>query len=261
MTVTGFGFDEERHWFIIYLDKDLPKGKSIQVSVDFIGSLSSDLTGFYRSSYSDEDTNNATEFLAVTQFEAIGARRAFPCFDEPSFKAVFEVNLGRLRNMTALSNMPIKEEAVTMTDNNEYVWDKFQVTPVMSTYTLAFVISRFTHRESVTMSNGVQVKIWSRNSVSNQTILAQNITSHMLEYFEQLYEIPYPLPKLDVVAIPDFAFTAMENWGLVTFKEKVFRYQEDPSSISQKEIIVSTLAHELAHQWFGNLVTMDWWTE
>ena len=225
-----------------------------------MGELNSDLSGFYRSSYFDEE-KNATEYIATSQFESIGARRALPCFDEPAFKAIFQVNLGRLKDMSSISNMPAEFEGVAMKDNNEYMWDMYQDSPIMSTYLLAFIISRFTHKQSEATANGVQFRIWSRKSVSDQTDLALKVGPQILEFFEKHYNVPYPLPKMDMVAIPDFGAGAMENWGLITYRETALLFKEGQSSIATREGIVSTISHELAHQWFGNLVTMDWWTE
>jgi aminopeptidase N len=258
--IEGFGYDKERHCFIIFLADSLPKGENITVSIDFLAELNSDLSGFYRSSYFDEE-KNATEYIATTQFEAIGARRALPCFDEPAFKAVFQVNLGRLKDMNSISNMPAEFEGVPMADNSDYMWDMYQDSPIMSTYLLAFIISRFTYKQSEATSNGVQFRIWSRKSVSDQTELAATVGPQILEFFERHYNVPFPLPKMDMIAIPDFGAGAMENWGLITYRETALLYKEGQSSVGDRESIVSVISHELAHQWFGNLVTMEWWSE
>jgi len=258
--IEGFGYDEERNLFLVYLSESLQKGDNITLSIDFLGDLNSDLSGFYRSKYFDEEKNQ-TEYIATTQFEAIGARRALPCFDEPAFKAVFQVNLGRLKDMNSISNMPAEHEGVPMADNDEYMWDMYQDSPIMSTYLLAFIISRFTYVQSETRPNGVQFRIWCRKSVVDQTALAADLGPKILEFFEKHYNVKFPLPKMDMVAIPDFSAGAMENWGIVTYRETVLLFKEGQSSISDREHIIATIAHELAHQWFGKLVTMEWWTE
>ena len=260
LKIDGIGYDLERAWFIIFFAEDLVKGDNLTVSIDFLGDLNDDLTGFYRSDYVDEDTNQ-TVYMATTQFEIDGARRAMPCFDEPSFKAVFSINLGRVKDMTSISNMPVMIEGARMEDNDVYVWDKFENSPLMSTYLLAFIISRFTSNEGTTGPNGVEFKVWSRKAVSDQTEIAAEVGPQILEFFERHYDVPYPLPKMDLVAIPDFSAGAMENWGLITFRETSLLFKEGESGISDRENIVTTVAHELAHQWFGNLVTMEWWTE
>jgi aminopeptidase N len=148
-----------------------------------------------------------------------------------------------------------------MADNNEYVWDIYKETPKMSTYLLAFVVSRFTFRQSKTLNNGVEFRTWSRKSVMDQTGLAAEIGPKLIEFFEKQFKIPYPLPKLDVIAVPDLIIEAMENWGLITCRESYILFKEGTSSAAQQALINLVLAHEISHQWLGNLVTMDWWTE
>jgi aminopeptidase N len=260
LDIEGFGYDKEKNCFIIFLTDILPQGKNITLSIDFNADLNADLNGFYRSSYFDEE-KNATEYIATSTFEPIGARRALPCFDEPAFKAIFQVNLGRLKDMSSISNMPAEFEGVAMKDNDEYMWDMYQDSPIMSTYLLVFIITRFTYKQSEPTENGVQFRVWSRKSVADQTDLAAKVGPQILEFFERHYNVPYPLPKMDMIAIPDFGPGAMENWGLITYRETALLFKEGQSSIAAREGIVSTISHELAHQWFGNLVTMEWWTE
>ncbi len=163
--------------------------------------------------------------------------------------------------MNSISNMPSEYEGVPMADNDLYFWDMYQTSPIMSTYLLAFVISRLSYKQSETLSNGVQLRVWTRKPFIEQTNLAGLIGPQMLEFYEKHYNVNYALPKMDLVAVPDFSAEAMENWGLITFRETSLLFKEGDTSISEKEIIVKTLAHEMAHQWFGNLVTMEWWTE
>ena len=258
--VLGFGYERTTNFFYIHLAKDLPVNGSVKLSIDYLGYLNSELNGFYRSAYHDDKTNT-TEYIATSKFEAIGARKALPCFDEPAFKAVFKVSLGRVKNMTSLSNMPMEKEGVPMADNNAYVWDIYEDSPEMSTYLLAFVISHFMFRQSKTLANGVEFKIWSRKSVLDQTVYAAEIGPKVLEFFEKKFQIPYPLPKQDMIAVPDLIAGAMENWGLITYREVFLLHIKGKSSAAQKEHTELVIAHELSHQWFGNLVTMEWWTE
>lgn len=260
LDIEGFGYDAEKSTFIIHLREPLLVGNIIKLSLDFLGDLNDELTGFYRSDYINE-ADNTTVYMGSTQFETDGARRAMPCFDEPAFKAVFQVNLGRLKSMTSISNMPVKVEGLAMSDNSEYVWDVYEDSPTMSTYLLAFVISQLTYVEAETRANGVEFRVWARESLMNQTKLAAEIGPIILEYYERHYDLPYPLPKMDLVAVPDFSAGAMENWGLITFRETAMLFKKGESAISDREKVVSNIAHELAHQWFGNLVTMEWWTE
>ena len=258
--VTGHGYDAAREFYIIYLNKELTPGSTIRVSIDFLANLNDNLSGFYRSSYYDS-ISGTTKFMAVSDFEAPDARRAFPCFDEPDKKAIFQVNLGRRKDMTSISNMPQIQVGVPMSDNDEYVWDVYQESLKMSTYLVAFVVSEFAYRESQLNSNNVRFRIWSRKEAIGQTEYAADIGPKILEYYEKYFDVPYPLPKQDMIAIPDFSAGAMENWGLITYRETALLYEDGITSPRGKEYIRTVIAHELAHQWFGNLVTMKWWTE
>ena len=131
----------------------------------------------------------------------------------------------------------------------------------MSTYLLAFVIADFDFREGVYTENNVTFRIWSRPDAISQTKYAAETGPLILKYYEDYFDVKFPLPKQDMIAIPDFAAGAMENWGLITYREELLLYEEGVSSLMNKESVASVMAHELAHQWFGNLVTMDWWTE
>ncbi len=122
-------------------------------------------------------------------------------------------------------------------------------------------MSQLNYTEAKTRSNGVEFRVWARQSLINQTKLAAEIGPIILEYYERHYDLPYPLPKMDLVAVPDFSAGAMENWGLITFRETAMLYTKGGSAFSDREKVISNIAHELAHQWFGNLVTMEWWTE
>ena len=260
LEIAGFGYDESRQFFIVYLVEDLSAGEKVTLSIDFTSELGSDIIGFYRSSYFDEE-KKAEEYLATTQFEATGARKAMPCFDEPALKSVFKVNLGRPKDMNSISNMPHKLVGLPMKDNDVYVWDSYQDTPIMPTYLLAFVISRYEARQGQSSSNGVDFKFWARRSVQDQTAFATEIAPKILDFYEKVFNIRFPMPKVDMAAIQKFSARGMENWGLIIYKESSILYNPDKSSLADKETIVHITAHELAHQWFGNLVTMDWWTE
>jgi len=257
-TVVGHGYDPEREFFIVYFQNNIQN--DFTMSMDFIGNLNCDMAGFYRSTYRNVDTGEI-KYIATTQMEATDARRALPCFDEPNMKATFQVNLGRTRNMSSISNMPQSLKGKPMIEDNEYVWDEYENTLKMSTYLLAFVVSDFRYLEGNKTSNNVTFRIWSRESALEQTKYATSIGPTILEYYEQYFNIKYPLPKQDMIAIPDFSAGAMENWGLVTYRETALLYEPGISSLMNKQYVALVIAHELAHQWFGDLVTMDWWTE
>ncbi|XP_025830686.1 puromycin-sensitive aminopeptidase-like protein isoform X1 [Agrilus planipennis] len=250
-------YDNESQKYIISLAESLKEGDQYQIAITYNGKLNDYMQGFYRSSYIDSNTKDV-RWIASTQFSPTDARRAFPCFDEPSFKAKYTVSIARPSNMTSLSNMP-KRESVVVVDRKDWIWDHFKETPQMSSYLVAFVVSdlqpfRFNSSEKL-------FTIWSRRDALEQTRLAMDIGPRILSYFERYFGIDYPLPKIDMVAVPDFGFNAMENWGLITFREAVLLFDEKISTVEDKRAVATVLAHELAHQWFGNLVTPKWWDD
>lgn len=230
----------------------LQKGK-IPVSLKFESKIRDDLRGFYKSVY---EVKGKKKIMATTQFEATDARRCFPCFDEPALKATFAVTLIIAKELTAISNMPIKEEKKEGTRKKVV----FETSPIMSTYLLAFLIAEF---EGITKKTkkGTTVGVWTTPGKKQHGTFALDVAVKVLEYYESYFNISYPLPKMDLIAIPDFESGAMENWGAVTYRETALLYDEKISSVAAKERIAIVVAHELAHQWFGNLVTMQWWND
>ncbi len=226
-------------------------GKAV-LSIDFIGQLNDKLVGFYRSKYK---YNGKEKHLATTQFEAADARRAFPCWDEPEAKATFDVSLLVDKAHTAISNMPIISKKAV----NQKVLYKFDTTPIMSTYLLYLAVGEF---ESISTKSGkTLIRVITTQGKKHQGKLSLEFTKQFLSYFEKYFKIAYPLPKLDMIAIPDFASGAMENWGAITFRETILLYDPKTSSTETKQHIAEVIAHEIAHQWFGNLVTMKWWND
>lgn len=244
-------YDPEKEWYVAHLGKELQVDHRVVISMSFTGLLNDNLKGFYRSSYTTPEGDDVR--LAVTFFSPINARRAFPCLDEPAMKARFKVSLARETNMTALANMPLKETE-PIPDQEGWVWDHFQTTLPMSTYLVAFMVSDFDHESSGNIS------VWSRSEVLEEAHHSLQISPQLLGFFEGYLNVTYPLPKMDIVALPDFAAGAMENWGLLTFKEEKMLLPEAPSAAARQSVEV-VMAHELAHQWFGNLVTAAWWTD
>jgi tricorn protease interacting factor F2/3 len=226
---------------------------SYSLLVVFSGKLNDDLCGFYRSRYTGNDGREA--YLATTQFEAPYARKAFPCFDEPAFKASFKVTLTIPENMTGISNMPVESE--TLCNGRKSI--KFVPTPPMSTYLLYMGAGNFDFIEEI--RNGRSIRVYGVNGKSQQGTFALKFAADALEFFENYTEVPYPLPKLDLLAIPDFAAGAMENWGAITFREVLLYVDESTTSLTIKKNIAEVIAHELWHQWSGNLVTMKWWDD
>eukprot|EP00002_Diphylleia_rotans_P015932 TRINITY_DN3086_c0_g1_i4.p1 TRINITY_DN3086_c0_g1~~TRINITY_DN3086_c0_g1_i4.p1 ORF type:complete len:798 (-),score=182.20 TRINITY_DN3086_c0_g1_i4:58-2451(-) len=195
--------------------------------------------------------------MASTQFEATDARRAFPCWDEPAVKATFDVTMIHRPDRVSVSNMPVKNEAVRAEDGYKVV--KFETTPKMSTYLLAFVVGEFDYVEGDT-KEGVHMKVFTPVGAKEQGLFALDVGTRVLSYFTEYFGIGYPLPKCDMITIPNFSAGAMENWGLITYREAALLIDEKSSSIASKQNVAYIVAHELAHQWFGNLVTMEWWT-
>lgn len=217
------------------------------------GPIQDSLHGFYRSKYR---LNDGEDWFFMTQFEAIHAREAFVCIDEPAAKAVFEVTLSvpDEPGFTVLANTPEASDVV----RNGLRTVRFEPTPKMSTYLLAWVVSKLAHVESKAKS-GTMVRIFATPQYAAQLDYSLDFAIRSLDYYEDYFAIPYPLPKLDLVACPNFASGAMENWGLVTYRETDLLVDTASTSIGQKQRVAEVIAHELAHQWFGNLVTMSWW--
>ncbi|NWX32885.1 LCAP aminopeptidase, partial [Notiomystis cincta] len=229
-------------------------GQNYTVNMEYSSDLSDTYYGFYKISYKDE--NSKQRWFAATQFEPLAARSAFPCFDEPAFKATFLIKIKRDEKLITLSNMPKK---ATTPVTNGIVQDEFFVSLKMSTYLVAFVVADLKNISRET--NGTLVSVYSIPQHLNQVGYALDTAVKLLEFYQKYFLMKYPLEKLDLVAIPDFQSGAMENWGLITFRETTLLFDNNTSSVRDKKLITAVIAHELAHQWFGNLVTMEWWND
>ncbi|XP_020864713.2 endoplasmic reticulum aminopeptidase 1 [Phascolarctos cinereus] len=243
------------HQIALIADQPLQIGRQYIVTIEYAAPLSESLHGFYKSSYRTQ--KGEVRMLASTQFEPTAARMAFPCFDEPAFKASFSIKIRREPRHLAISNMPLVK-SVNIAEG--LIEDHFDVTVKMSTYLVAFIISDFESVSKMTKS-GVKVSVYAVPEKINQTGYALDAAVTLLEFYEDYFNISYPLPKQDLAAIPDFESGAMENWGLTTYRESGLLYDVEKSSASSKLRITMMIAHELAHQWFGNLVTMEWWND
>ncbi|XP_028312600.1 endoplasmic reticulum aminopeptidase 2 [Gouania willdenowi] len=239
----------------IFSPRVLSSGQKYFLYIEFAAELADGFYGFYRSSYTS--STGETRTLASTHFEPTSARMAFPCFDEPSFKASFSVRLRRSPEFISLSNMPVME-TVELADG--LMEDQFAESVKMSTYLVAFVVCDFKSVTGTT-SSGVQVSIYAAPEKWLQTHYALEVAVKMLDFYEDYFNIKYPLPKQDLIAIPDFQSGAMENWGLTTYRETSLLFDPHTSSISDRLWVTMVIGHELAHQWFGNLVTMKWWND
>nr|AVZ46161.1 Aminopeptidase N [Proteles cristata] len=258
-TIVSTELVELTEYLVVHLQEPLVASVLYEMKSTFQGELADDLAGFYRSEYSE---NGVKKVLATTQMQATEARKSFPCFDEPAMKATFNITIIHPNNTVALSNMLPRGPSIPLPENNTWTITEFETTPVMSTYLLAYIVSEFTHVETTAPSN-VLIQIWARPSAINQGHgnYALKVTGPILDFFAQHYNTSYPLNKSDQIALPDFNAGAMENWGLVTYRESALLYDNQSSSIGNQERVVTVIAHELAHQWFGNLVTLEWWND
>jgi puromycin-sensitive aminopeptidase len=230
----------------------LPIGPAT-LEIAFTGILNDHLHGFYRSTYTDHD--GVTHVIATTQFESTDARRAFPCWDEPAYKATYQVNLTVPSHLQAYSNSP--ETSNTDLGNGQRLVT-FAPTMVMSTYLVAFIVGPFEATDPVDV-DGTPLRIVYPKGKGHLSGFALEIGAFALRWFAQYFGIPYPGDKMDMVAIPDFAFGAMENLGCVTYRETALLVDPDTASHAEKLRVAEVVAHELAHMWFGDLVTMEWW--
>uniref|UniRef100_A0A2C9GSB2 Aminopeptidase n=1 Tax=Anopheles arabiensis TaxID=7173 RepID=A0A2C9GSB2_ANOAR len=227
----------------------LQTGEQYKIALSFLNNIGTELKGLYRSSYMAENT---TRYLATTHFESTYARSVFPCYDEPSYKATFNVKIRHRSEYRALSNMP----AINSVTVGDYTETTFDTTPPMSTYLLAFVISDFK-----TLSHeSDRFRVFAADSKVAHTGYALEFLGNSLRTLENFFGRQYQLPKVDLIAIPDFAMGAMENWGLITFREQYLIYEEGVTTARTKQNIADLITHELTHMWFGNEVTPEWWT-
>ncbi|XP_022084598.1 endoplasmic reticulum aminopeptidase 1-like [Acanthaster planci] len=252
--VTKMLFYETNEQLYLGLDKELTSGSNYTVTLQFSYELSDTLDGYYLSSYKE---NNVERYIASTQFEPTAARRAFPCFDEPALKATFSMKMLRAERLISLFNTALVR---TTSLSNGMEKDEFNTTVPMSTYLVAFVVCDYV-KISNTTTTGTDIAVYTSRGKIDQAHLALDVLQKTIPFYETFFDIAYPLSKQDMIAIPDFSAGAMENWGLITYRESSILYQEGVTSSSRKQWIVETVTHELAHQWFGNLVTMEWWND
>lgn len=223
------------------------------VHMTFEGAITKPMDGIYPCFFKHDGKD---KMLIATQFESHHARDAFPCIDEPEAKATFDLTLISPAGEVALSNTPAKSQKT----KGDKLTTVFETTPKMSTYLLAFVYGELGYKETTT-KRGVVVRTYATPDNVKHLDFATEFMAKCLDFYEEYFDIPYPLPKLDWVAQPDFSAGAMENWGLVTSREQVLLVDEANSSLPMKQYVTMVIAHELTHQWFGNLVTMRWWTD
>ena len=224
------------------------------IRIDFSGAITDAMHGLYPCYFTHDGVKKQ---LFATQFESHHAREVFPCVDEPAAKATYDVTLVTTPESTVLGNMPVTESS----EKDGALTTTFATTPRMSSYLLAFVVGEL-HKKTAHTTSGVEVNVWATPAQSEKTLdFALDIATRSIDFYDEYFGVPYPLPKSDHVALPDFSSGAMENWGLITYRESCLLADPKLTPESSKRFITTVIAHELSHQWFGNLVTMQWWND
>ena len=236
----------------LHIDLSSKVSRKFIIEIGFVGILNERLLGFYQSRYK---VGNKTKFMATTQFEAADARRAFPCWDEPQAKATFDIAIIAKDTHMAISNMPVLSKKKL----NKKTRYQFDTTPIMSTYLIYLGVGEFEYISG--KAGKTMIRVITTKGNKSRGKFALDLGKKLLVSYEKYFGIAYPLPKLDLLAIPDFAAGAMENWGAITFRETILLYDSKTSSTRTKQFIAEVISHEIAHQWFGNLVTMKWWND
>ena len=245
----SFGeFDELR------LSQPNLKNGNHTIHIIFSGNITDAMHGLYPCYFTHDGIKKQ---LFATQFESHHAREVFPCVDEPAAKAEYDLTLVTRTGITVLGNMPVKFQK----ENGDSLTTTFEKTPRMSSYLLAFVIGEL-HKKSARTESGVEVNVWATPAQNENTLdFALDIATRSIDFYDEYFGVKYPLPKSDHVALPDFSSGAMENWGLITYRESCLLADPELTPESSRRFIATVIAHELSHQWFGNLVTMNWWND
>ena len=224
------------------------------IHINFSGNITDAMHGLYPCYFTHDGVKKQ---LFATQFESHHAREVFPCVDEPAAKAEYDLTLITRPGITVLGNMSVKSEE----ENGDSLTTTFEKTPRMSSYLLTFVIGEL-HKKSARTKSGVEVNIWATPAQNENTLdFALDIATRSIDFYDEYFGVKYPLPKSDHVALPDFSSGAMENWGLITYRESCLLADPELTPESSRRFIATVIAHELSHQWFGNLVTMQWWND
>ena len=259
--VLGWKHDQQDQRTVFSLGAEAAPG-NVTLKITYTGTVNNIMAGFYRSKYKSAIPAPSTvpregefELMLSTQFESCDARRALPCFDEPNLKATFDFEIEVPQGLTVLANMP---EKTTRPGKNDRVIVAFERTPVMSTYLLAWAVGDFEYVEDFTRRkyNGKQlpVRVYTTRGLREQGRWGLEHAHQIVDYFSDVFQLDYPLPKVDLLAVHEFSQGAMENWGLITYRTTAILFDEKASDERYKKRIAYVVAHELAHQWFGNLV-------
>ncbi|XP_072272161.1 aminopeptidase Q isoform X2 [Pyxicephalus adspersus] len=257
--ITNLWHSARYHYLVLHLERPLVAGRLYLLQMDYRGFLSDDYSGFFISHYKDNDED---KILVGSELEPSSARTVYPCFDEPALKATFKTRIVHNSSYVALSNMPAVA-VYEREDENGTKWTvtTFNTTLKMSTYITAFIVCDFDYVN--TTERGSEIRVWGRKEVIQKGYanFALAIAGPILSFMEDFLNVSYPLQKTDFVAMPDLGVGAMENWGLITFQESSLMYNPDQKFSTSKVLTCLIVAHEIGHQWFGNLVTMKWWND
>ena len=251
LTKRAIKLDPAEQTLTLTLPNELPTGEH-QFALKFSGKINAQGQGLFYARYQEQGTNEKKTMLG-TQFEATDARRMFPSWDEPSFRARFQLTAVVPENFTVVSNMPVENEQKS--DGHKEV--RFALSPSMSSYLVVLVAGELDSIESE--QDGVKLRVFATKGKAEMGRYALESEAKILHYFNEYFGVPYPLPKLDLIAVPGGFGGAMENWGGITYYESVLLFDPKNSSAETKQNIFAVIAHEMAHQWFGDLVTMAWW--
>ncbi|KAF1811011.1 hypothetical protein P152DRAFT_438711 [Eremomyces bilateralis CBS 781.70] len=262
-------YDEKQQRATLSFADAFPATTKASLIIKFKGTMNNTMAGFYRSRYlpaaphvPSVPKDGDHVYMFSTQFESSDARRAFPCFDEPNLKATFDFDIEIPDDQVALSNMPVKSEEPSKSGLKVVTFEK---TPIMSTYLYAWAFGdlEFIEEHTARLYNGksLPVRVYTTKGLKDQAQWALVNASKITDYFSEIFRVDYPLPKVDLLAVHEFSHGAMENWGLITYRTTAVLFDEKSSDQKYKVRVAYVVAHELAHQWFGNLVTMDWWNE
>ncbi|XP_058459466.1 glutamyl aminopeptidase-like isoform X2 [Malaya genurostris] len=259
----GYTEDLDKNLLKVHTLNVFKPGYITQVTIEFSGQMDGKLVGLYSSSYNAE--NEGKVKIATSKFEPTFARQAFPCFDEPQLKATYAISLvhPNTDKYMALSNMDVNK-VLEDTPSTGFSTTVFNRSVPMSTYLVAFIVSDFRYKENLitpTIGDPFELRVYATPIQMNNIDFALDTATAIIKHYIEYFNIEYPLPKLDMAAIPDFVSGAMETWGLVTYRETSILFNPVTSSTANKQRVAEVIAHELAHMWFGNLVTMKWWNE
>ncbi|KAF9265351.1 leucyl aminopeptidase [Marasmius fiardii PR-910] len=251
---------------------ELAVDSKAQFQISFSGELKDNMLGYYRSAY---EHNGKTRYYALTHFEPTNARRAFPCWDEPQLKATFAITLISKVNTTNVSNMPALHENTFSAEDHSDLKEKFlfldsewkvtryETTPLMSSYIVAFANGDFSHLETYVKmplsGKTIPLRIYATPDIIHQAQFTLDVKTKVLPIYEKVFDVEYPLPKLDTLVATDFDIGAMENWGLITGRARSFLLDPNSADMTTKKLIVGMESHEVSHMWFGNIATMEWW--